>query len=622
MPEASTLTKKKNCVPGIIRKVIAGWLTAVALEYWLLPSSLRDLSGLDGLSEMSMGWIIAITVGISLFLLGVDHFVANTDLIERWFIVGAFCALMIGVLISSFTPALLITCLLISAVLVIYAVLGWNGQKETTLQPEKSGKGSIWIVLGLGLIFAVFVSVWLVCRVLSFSTPAFDFGIFAQMFHYMRKTGIPWTTVEREGLLSHFAVHVSPIYYLMLPFYWIIPHPATLQVLQAVVLASSVIPLWLIAKHHGLPDWQSILLCAVLLLFPALAGGTSYDLHENCFLTPLILWMFYGIDKKNTLVTFIAAFLTLMVKEDAAVYVAVIALWMVLDGALHYDRKNTGKLWTGAALLVLSLGYFLGITAYLAHSGDGVMTYRYDNLMYDGSGSLISVVKSVILNPMKAVYECIDTEKHQFIFLTLAPLLGLPLITRRFERYILLIPYLLINLMTDYQYQYSIFFQYTFGSTAFLIYLTLINLKDLKISWVRLAALCTAVVIALGCFITQVYPKASSYPKKVLRHHERYEQMREVLDSIPEDASVAAHTFYATYLSQRYIMYDIGNCTLDRILSCEYVVFNPSYTGSEVKRYATNGEDNGAENFVAILEKNGYALYQYRDNNIAIYRKS
>ena len=65
------------------------------------------------------------------------------------------------------------------------------------------------------------------------------------------------------------------------------------------MLASAVIPLYLIGKNRGLSGLQRTLLCALLLLLPAYAGGTGYDLHENCFLTPLILWLFYGIEKKN-----------------------------------------------------------------------------------------------------------------------------------------------------------------------------------------------------------------------------------------------------------------------------------------------------------------------------------
>ena len=89
------------------------------------------------------------------------------------------------------------------------------------------------------------------------------------------------------------------------------------------------------------------------------------------------------------------------------------------------------------------------------------MTYRYDNFIYDDSASLVTVIKAVVMNPMKALFECVDEEKLKFIGQTMVPLLGLPLLTRRFERYILLIPYVLINLMSDYQYQHDIFFQYT-----------------------------------------------------------------------------------------------------------------------------------------------------------------
>ena len=119
-------------------------------------------------------------------------------------------------------------------------------------------------------------------------------------------------TVERDGLLSHFDVHVSPIYYLMLPFYMIAPGPYTLQVLQAAVMASAVIPLWLIGKRHGLSGLQRTLLCGVLLLYPAFSGAAGYDIHENCFLTPCILWLFYGIDRKSILITGIGGLLTLM----------------------------------------------------------------------------------------------------------------------------------------------------------------------------------------------------------------------------------------------------------------------------------------------------------------------
>ena len=619
MSKQKTLIRNQFSVPSLFRHVILSWLLAVVIEYFILPSELRDLAKLDGLAQMSFVRVIGITCGIAVLLTGISFFFKTTKM-ERWCIVAVFAVLAITALRASATWAFLVVCLLVLAVLVVFGIYGWDKTPEPVVEPKKAHRAYIWITVGLSAAFFLFVSAWTVGRVYSFSSPTFDFGIFSQMFYNMKESGLPMTTVERDGLLSHFAVHVSPIYYLMLPFYWLAPTPATLQVLQAVVITSSVIPLWKIGKHHGLTGAQRMLVCAVLLLFPAYSGGTSYDIHENCFLTLLILWLLYGIDRKNTAITAIAAVLTLMVKEDAAVYVAVVALWLIVKTVLRFKKLDVQNLITGISLLAVSLSWFFLVTGYLAKSGDGVMTYRYNNFMYDGSSSLITVIKSVILNPMKAIYESVDTEKLYFIAMTLLPLLGLPLLTRRYERYILLIPYILVNLMSDYQYQHDIFFQYTFGSNAFLVYLTVVNLADLKIEWQRILVLVLATIISGTCFMQSVVPKGKTYPTQAIKYFDYYQNIRDALDTIPEDASVAATTFYTTHLSQREILYDIRYCSQAHLLETEYVVLKLS-ANSDYKKYATDGEDNGYENLVNILDTNGYEVYYSIDNILTIYHK-
>src|SRR5699024_7070503 len=93
--------------------------------------------------------------------------------------------------------------------------------------------------------FVAFVGGFGVFRYLTYSAPNYDFGLFSQMFYYMKETFMPLTTSERGTLLSHFAIHVSPIFYLLLPGYLIFPNPMYLQIMQAVILASGVIPLYL-----------------------------------------------------------------------------------------------------------------------------------------------------------------------------------------------------------------------------------------------------------------------------------------------------------------------------------------------------------------------------------------
>ena len=360
---------------------------------------------------------------------------------------------------------------------------------------------------------------------------------------------------------------------------------------------------------------------SILLLFPAFSGGTSYDINENCFLTPLILWLFYAIDRKNYVVTAIAAVLTLCVKEDSAVYVAIIAVYLILKTLLHRKKGFRKDLLVGLLLLFASLQWFSAVTGYLAESGDGVMTYRYDNFIYDDSGSLVTVIKAVIMNPMKAVYECMDAEKLPFIAQTLLPLLGLPLLTRRFERYLLLIPYVLINLMSDYQYQHDIFFQYTFGSTAFLFYLAAINLAQLKVDLYKVAALGIAVAISFSSFSAVVVPVANRYPEYEKEYQEYYEGVREALSKVPDGVSVATTTFYAPYLSQRSVLYDIRYAVTAHVLEAEYIVLKKNSEG-DYKKYATNGKENGFTNLVALLEENGYEEFYEHGSVLVIYKKA
>ena len=598
-----------------IRRALIGWISAACFEYCLLERELRDLSGLEGIVAMNAGRMAAVALLVFVLLLILRKFIPER--MERRILVGMIGLLAAVSVAASFTWPFLLICLGIFGCFALYGIRGWNKRSSRAALRYRDQKGFGWAVVAAAGLFFLFVSTWTVCRVRSFSVPTFDFGIFSQMFHSMKTTGLPVTTVERDGALSHFAVHVSPIYYLLLPFYCAVSKPETLQVLQAAILASAVIPLWKLGKHHNLSPMLRFGLCLLLLLYPAYAGGTGYDIHENAFLTPLLLWLFYGIDRRNGLVTTIAAVLTLMVKEDAAVYVAVVALFLLLRTVLKPNQK--WGLIAGSLLLIGAVGWFIAVTGYLAERGDGVMTYRYENFMYDGSESLTTVIKAVLLCPMKAVFECADPEKLKFIGLTMGALAFLPIMTRRYERLILLIPYVLVNLMTDYQYQFDIFFQYTYGSTACMIYLVLVNLADWKIEGHRFTALALALVISLCCFCGQVIPKAARYPAYCMANGAYYDSLRSVLNTVPEGASVAATTFYTTNLSDRAELYDIRYAAKKHVFSCEYVVVGVTDKGS-LKKYEINGE-NGYENLVKLLIATGYKKTAQLEGKLEIYHK-
>jgi len=587
-----------------MRHILSAWLIAAAIEFLLVPTSLKSPTHMHSIAQMSLLRLLCITGVIAVTFDYLTRF-QQFQRIERWILPGAFALLSVLSLITRWSLLLAGLCALVLVILCVYALRGWNNAPLPTPTPKKAKKRYFWLTLGLSLCVFLFMSIWSVCKHLSYHTYSFDFGIFVQMFHNMKTTGLPTTTLERDQILSHFNVHVSPIYYLMLPFYWLFPSPLTLQVLQAAVIVSAVIPLWKLAGHHGLSGLQRFLICSALLLAPALSAGVNYDLHENCFLTVLILWLFYGIDAKKLPTLTVAAVLTLLVKEDAPVYVAVIGLWQMVSGLLHRQRWSIK---TGSVLLGGAVVYFLGVTAYLANFGDGVMSTRYLNFMTSQDGSLLSVMKCILLSPMKAIYECATMDKIKYVIQTLLPLLALPLLTRRFERCLLLIPYVLVNLLSDYPHQFDILCQYNFGTLAFLIYLTVVVLSEWRLSRRRTMALLASVVASGALFYMIPLKKGVNYSLTYLYSRETYRQIDQILETIPEDSSVCSAPRFSPHIASRTTLYDLEYCSSEHLLGCEYVVVDLKHPSKRMPKLI---EDLYANDYTETHRLEGQlAIYQ------------
>lgn len=452
------------------------------------------------------------------------------------------------------------------------------------------------LYIGAGVLFTLFVLFvgGLCCLYYrNYYTQTYDFGIFSQMFHYMRETGKCLTTCERDGLLSHFAVHFSPIYYLLLPFYFLIPSPETLLVMQAIIAASGVIPVLLLCRRFAFSRRATLAFAAIYLLYPAFLEPNFYYLHENCFLSPIILWLCYFFLGERVWPILAASVLLITVKEDATVYLAVVALYFLLTG-------KGKRRWTALGVLLLAVSSFVLITQLMGSFGEGVMSdSRYGDYIYDGGG-LLTVIKACLQNPAYAVRQILRQEKLIFILQMLAPLAFLPLASRNPARLVLLIPFLLVNLMTSYVYQYNIGFQYVYGSGALLFFLAIVNAKDLDRHRARV------ILCALLCSVL-VFSGGAAHRLGFINQHKTTEWIRTEMDTalsmIPEDASVAASTFLVANLSARDEIYELE--TTKHAKECEYIVIDLRFESSiKPSRY----------------ENSSYERIYYADGVVAIYK--
>ena len=438
------------------------------------------------------------------------------------------------------------------AVILVYSLFTFYfiQQNAELLEKIKPGKRvTFTVAVVAGVISATIISVVCCMRQLTFATPNFDFGLFVNMFHNMKETGLPYITSERDMFLSHFAVHISPIYYLLLPFYVIFPSPYTLQIGQAVIIASGVIPVWLLARHFKLSGRMQILVTLIYSLYPAATVGCFYDLHENCFLLPLLLWMFYFFEREKYIPMYIFAAGVLLVKEDAAMYLIMFALFVIVS-----KRKYLH----GAILAAGALAYFGFALFMLDTYGTGVMVNRFDNLIFNPEDGLAGAVKTALVNPGFLLTQLFTTSKNNwekiiYVFQMFLPLGFIPFVSRKPSRWLLMAP-ILMNLLTYYQYQYSIGFQYSFGVSAFLIYAMLINIPDLHAPSKKV--LVTIGVVASCCFyLTASLPKVEYYFNRWEENSDDFITMEQALDELPEDASLNVSTYLLSHVADRSEVY-------------------------------------------------------------------
>ncbi len=421
---------------------------------------------------------------------------------------------------------------------VMYLVVSYSFNAGNT---RDISKRQMWTVISaLAVLSAAAMALFGIIRHNSYMTSAFDFGIFAQMFESMRRTGLPLVTCERNELMLHFGVHFSPFFYLLLPFYCIYPHPQTLLVLQALAIAAAVFPLALICRHFKLSQRLTAVICAVYLLLPPFALPSLYDFHENKFLTVLLLWCVYFMLKCKYPQFALFALLTLSVKEDAAIYIMALALYMM------FSQKKT---LAGFITLMLSSVYFLFAVKMVSVCGGEVMLSRLDAYIPSGGQGFLSVIKTCISDIGYLIHKVFTPDKLIYILTVFVPLAFLPFMVKKKASLFLLVPMLVINLMPDWIYQYDVAFQYGYGSCALALLLYIIALsesEELKKRKTALFSLSMVIIMFFGSFVpkTKYFLDYSGNPDV----KSRALAYNELLSELPKDIEITVNSYFAGHM--------------------------------------------------------------------------
>lgn len=213
---------------------------------------------------------------------------------------------------------------------------------------------------------------------------------------------------------SHWAFHFSPVLYVAGALVALWHSPLALVALQALGGALAAAPIYGIVRRRA--DRRTARLAAlVVLLYPPLAGVTFTDFHENGLASAAVAWMLWAFDGGSLGWTAALAVVTLAIKEDQAIFLAVAGAL----GTWHY-RSDPARArlaaGIGAAAIAVALIFFVGIAPHANASAHWSPARFYDWTAAD----------------WRALFPAGVAARLGFLVLALLPLLFLPLCVREF----------------------------------------------------------------------------------------------------------------------------------------------------------------------------------------------
>jgi len=148
--------------------------------------------------------------------------------------------------------------------------------------------------------------------------------------------------------------HLSFLLIGLTPLYWLWSDPRMLLIAQAILIAASIVPVFLFAQPRlGRPGAYA--LCLAYSIFWAINAAIGFQFHELAFSPLLVALTILFADRRQWPAFFVSLALLLLVKENMSVLAVFIGLWLISgrEYRLGAITIGAGVLWYLLALNVL-----------------------------------------------------------------------------------------------------------------------------------------------------------------------------------------------------------------------------------------------------------------------------
>ncbi len=458
------------------------------------------------------------------------------------------------------------------------------GSESAVRQPKPAWPGSTGVAASrvgtlvvalLGFAFAAILSYLAILRHQTLHSHAYDLAIFDQILWNTRHGRWLETSLMPYSSASSLGDHFSPILAPLALVYLVWDDVRTLLILQSVCVGLGALPIYWLARLRLRTDLAAVALAAAYLLFPTFAYGVLFDYHPETLLVPLLPLALYFLHAGRPRAFLLTAATLLLVKEDVALTVFMLGF---------YATTRTGWRVRGLALAAAGLAWFLTAiyVAIPAFRGEPYMYFsRYGHL----GGSTWEIVLNLLGHPRATAGLLLQPDRRDYLLELFGPAAWLPLLGP--AELAVALPVLAGNLLSSYEAQRMLVFQYSLAVAPVLFVATLEALRRLQrlalaLSWTRPASRALPLAgAALVLLATLSYLRAHN----AVRDHVEMGSFRppayaaafrEAAALLPPDASLTSSNALAPHLAHRptLVLLTLPHKPRREPVSTDYVLLN------------------------------------------------
>lgn len=448
-------------------------------------------------------------------------------------------------------------------------------------------RGERWGVAAIFVLFAAVYILYGLFRHWAFYT-SLDMAIFDQAVWHLARFEAPASSIK--GLANIFGDHFHPIIVFFAPAYWVAPGPESLIVIQGLLLAGAILPMYVFLRRR-LPAGPALALCATYGFFWGIQHAAAFDVHEVAFAPLVTAWAVLAMDSRRWISFWIAMAAVMLVKENLIPLAGFFGLLLIMQG-----RRRQG-----AALIGISLVVFVGVMRWLVPWLSGADS-PYMSLYTDILRRPWLLPAALVTPPGKIT--AVALWLGPFVFMPLASPLAL-----------LLVPVALALLLPTTAAYWGVSFHHAAPLAALLTLSAGDGLARLARglrtpgAQRQLRGWVAGISVLLSAILPGNQPFWDLFSLDHFRPHPNRSTWTEMSARIPHDASVVAQAALLPHLSHRRTLYLLDQEGKDADLLAASMRLSP-WPGDDHHRLTAWIDAKRQAGYRTIFERDGWVLLE------------